>query len=155
MEVSYSLTIAAPPDRVFALLSDYQWARPTLLPVQYYTDYQVVDGGHGDATVVRWILHFTKSRFRDMVNVVEVEDDLTLVERDDNSTLVTRYTVEPLERNGPQLSLITAQTSWHGADSFMKYLERILAPGMMRKIHAAFLTQVKNYLQETPAATES
>lgn len=149
MEVSYSLTVAAPPDRVFDLLSDYEAARPALLPVEYYSDYHVAEGGRGHGTVVRWILHFTKSRTREIESVVVAARHLTLVERDNNSTLTTSYTVIPLEDVEPRQSLITAQTSWRGADGFMKYIERILAPKMMRKIHAAFLTNVKKHCETT------
>lgn len=142
MHVSCTVIVSAPPRRVFELLSDYEQARPTLLPAQYYTDYRLVQGGHGRGTVARWVLHFTKTRFREIEVVVDTPQ-LSVVETDNNSTLLTRYTVEQTEGQEPAQSRITAQTSWRGAENFMRYLERLLAPSMMRKIHAAFLANVK------------
>lgn len=97
--------------------------------------------------MVGWTLHFTKSRFREMVIAVRA-DDFNLIESDLNSTLVTRYLVVPEGGSDVGHSLITVRTSWHGADGFIKYIERILAPAMMRKIHAAYLTNVKQRCEQ-------
>ncbi|MBZ4504452.1 SRPBCC family protein [Mycobacterium avium subsp. hominissuis] len=155
MDVSYSLAVTAPPERIFELLSDYENARPTLLPAPYYTDYRVLRGGHGPGTVASWILHFTRTRFREIEAAVVDARHLTLVERDNNSTLTTSYTVAPLDEGEPQRSLVTAQTSWHGAGGVMKYIERLLAPAMMRKIHAAFLANLKNHCETTHFGNKS
>jgi hypothetical protein len=149
MDVNYSLPVTAPPERIFELLADYEYARPTLLPAPYYTDYHVLHGGHGPGTVASWILHFTKTRSREFEVAVVDARPLTVVERDNNSTLTTSYTVAPLQHGDPQRSWVTAQTSWHGADGFKKYVERLLAPAMMRKIHAAFLANLKNHCETT------
>ena len=71
--------IDAPAERVLAALADYRGTRPRLLPEQF-TDYEVVEGGQGPGTQVRWKLHATKKRVRDVHAVVSATDRHALVE---------------------------------------------------------------------------
>ncbi len=65
--------IDAPAARVLAALADYRGTRPRLLPEQF-TDYEVVEGGQGPGTQVRWKLHATKKRVRDVHATVSATD---------------------------------------------------------------------------------
>ena len=53
ISASTSIDVPAPVERVLAAVADYARVRPQILPDQY-RDYQVVEGGEGDGTVVTW-----------------------------------------------------------------------------------------------------
>jgi len=127
--------IDAPADRVLAALADYQGTRPRLLPEQF-SDYEVTAGGHGAGTTVRWKLHATRKRVRDVHADVSATDKHALVETDRNSTLVTTWRVES---DGTDSTEVVVTSEWEGATGVGGFFERTFAPRGLDRIYGELL----------------
>ncbi|MFD5809524.1 MULTISPECIES: SRPBCC family protein [Rhodococcus] len=140
VSASSSIQLAAAPERVLEALADYESVRPRILTEQY-RDYRVLSGGHGDGTVVHWILQATKKRARDVEARVAVSGS-TITERDANSSLVTTWSVVP---NGTGSTVVTL-TEWKGAGGIGGFFEKTFAPLGLRKIQEQVLANLKREL---------
>ncbi|CAJ1494960.1 SRPBCC family protein [[Mycobacterium] burgundiense] len=136
-----TVLVNATPDEVLAAVADYNEVRPKILSSQY-SDYQVLQGGVGAGTVVKWKLQATKSRVREVQANVDIAGK-TVIEKDANSTMVTNWTVAPA---GPGAS-VTVKTSWTGAGGVKGIFEGIFAPLGLKKIQAEVLKNLKNQLE--------
>jgi hypothetical protein len=130
-----SKVLDAPPDRVLEFLRDYREARPRILP-DNYTAYRVEQGGHGQGTIIGY--HFAAGgRERDYRLAVE-DDGGGLVERDQLSSFVSRWTVAP-DGAGAQ---VTLESSWQGAGGIGGVFERTFAPLGLRRIYGEILDKL-------------
>jgi carbon monoxide dehydrogenase subunit G len=136
-----TILVNAAPDAVLTAVSDYQNVRPKILSPQY-SDYQVLQGGQGAGTVVKWKLQATKSRVRDVQAAVDLAGK-TIIEKDANSTMVTNWTVAPA---GPGSS-VTVKTSWTGAGGVKGFFEKTFAPLGLRKIQGEVLENLKKEVE--------
>ncbi|MGI4895603.1 MAG: SRPBCC family protein [Janthinobacterium lividum] len=127
--------IDAPADRILAALADYSGTRPHLLPAQF-SDYEVLEGGQGAGTSVRWKLHATRKRVRDVLADVSATDRHALIETDRNSTMVTTWRVES---DGPDASEVVVTSEWDGAGGVGGFFERAFAPRGLDRIYGALL----------------
>jgi hypothetical protein len=130
--------VDAPVGEVRAALADYEEVRPRILTEQF-SEYRVEAGGHGAGTRVHWKLAATKKRVRDcLVDVVESIDG-SIVERDQNSSMVTTWAVEPVEAGR---SRVTATTTWDGAGGIGGFFERRFAPKGVARIYDGVLAKL-------------
>lgn len=96
ISVSALAMVRATPDEARAAVTDYREVRPAILPRQF-RDYQVLEGGNGAGSRVRWTLkpaRWTKRGMRDWEVTVE-ESGGEIVERDTRSDVVATWTVLP------------------------------------------------------------
>jgi hypothetical protein len=127
-----SKELAAPPDRVLAVLRDYRNARKPLLPANY-TAYRVEAGGAGNGTVIGY--HFAAGgRERDYRLRVE-EADGVLREKDELSSFVSTWTVTPSEAG----STVTLEGSWDGASGVSGFFEGVFAPLGLKRVYGEIL----------------
>jgi carbon monoxide dehydrogenase subunit G len=127
--------VDASPERVLEFLRDYRAARPRIL-TDNYTAYRVEQGGHGAGTVIGY--HFnTGRRERDYRLSVE-EDGGALLERDQLSTFVSRWTVVP-SGEGTE---VTLEGSWRGAGGIGGVFERTFAPKVLQRIYGQMLDRL-------------
>jgi carbon monoxide dehydrogenase subunit G len=136
-----TILIDATPDAVLSAVADYEGVRPKILS-HHYSDYQVLQGGQGAGTVVKWKLQATESRVRDVQSAVDVAGR-TVIERDANSSMVTNWTVAPA---GPGSS-VTVKTSWKGAGGVKGFFEKTFAPLGLKKIQAEVLANLKKQVE--------
>lgn len=136
-----TVMINAEPAAVLDALADYQRVRPKILSA-HYSEYQVLQGGHGQGTVVRWKLQATKSRVRDVQASVDVAGR-TVIEKDANSSMVTNWTVAPA---GPGCS-VTVKTAWTGAGGIKGFFEKTFAPLGLKKIQGEVLANLKKEVE--------
>ena len=136
-----SVLINATPEAVLAAVADYENVRGKILSSQY-SGYQVLEGGQGAGTVVQWKLQATKSRVRDVKNAVDVAGR-TVIEKDQNSSMVTNWTVAPA---GPGSS-VTVKTTWNGAGGIGGFFEKTFAPLGLKKIQAEVLENLKKHVE--------
>ncbi|MDI9916272.1 SRPBCC family protein [Rhodococcus sp. IEGM 1379] len=135
-----SIVVATAPEKVLAALTDYETVRPRILSEQYL-DYNVVEGGQGNGTVVRWTLKATEKRSRNVESTVTVDGNV-ITEKDANSSLVTTWTVAP---NGAGTT-VTTLTQWKGATGIGGFFERTFAPKGLQSIQKKVLDNLKREL---------
>jgi Polyketide cyclase / dehydrase and lipid transport len=136
-----SVLINAAPEAVLAAVADYETVRPEILS-SHYSDYQVVQGGRGQGTVVKWRLQATQSRVRDVEAHVDVAGH-TVIEKDANSSMVTNWTVAPAGTG----ATVTTKTSWQGADGVKGFFEKTFAPLGLKKIQTILLANLKKEVE--------
>ena len=141
VSASSTILINAAPATVLDAVADYRGVRPKILS-PHYSEYQVLAGGQGRGTVATWRLQATKSRSRQVRADVDVAGR-TVIEKDDNSSLVTNWTVAPA---GPGSS-VTVKTIWTGAGGVKGFFEKTFAPLGLRKIQDEVLANLKNEVE--------
>ena len=138
---SSTIVIEAPIASVTAAIADYAQVRPRILP-EPFSAYRLIEGGQGHGTVAAWNLRATKKRNRDVRASVTVDDAAahwSLVEKDENSSMTTTYTV----RESASGVLVEMTTSWDGAGGVGGFFERTFAPGGLKKIQHDLLSNLK------------
>lgn len=138
---SNTIVIDAPVASVTEAISDYARVRPRVQPEQF-TAYRLLEGGQGHGTVAAWNLRATSKRSRDVEAVITVDEAAahwSLVEKDQNSSMATTYTV----RESTGGALVEMTTSWDGAGGMGGIFERIFAPAGLKKIQHQLLTNLK------------
>jgi hypothetical protein len=83
------------------------------------------------------------------VRVGEPVPGRVLIESDPARRMLTRFTVEP-EPGGA--SRVTIDTCWY-ADGLGGFVERLVAPRMLRSVYADELRRLDEYAQTAPAAS--
>ncbi|GBG35927.1 SRPBCC family protein [Mycobacterium montefiorense] len=136
-----TILINVDPAATLAAVADYQNVRPKILSPQY-SEYQVLQGGQGQGTVVKWKLQATKSRSRNVAASVDVAGH-SVIEKDANSSMVINWTVAPA---GPGSS-VTVKTSWTGAGGVKGFFEKTFAPLGLKKIQGEVLANLKRELE--------
>ena len=130
--------VRAPAERTLAALADYENVRPRLV-TEKFQDYRVEAGGQGAGTRVAWRFAATKSRVREQVMIVTQPTANTLVESDENSSLVTMWTVHPADGG---LTTVRVRTSWQGAGGVGGFFERTFAPKGLRRVYDTMLERL-------------
>jgi hypothetical protein len=140
LEFSESALIDACPERVYALLRDYEQGHPRILPPQFL-NYTVEQGGQGAGTVIRFELGHRNYRGE----VEEPEPGRLLVERYRAQQFETRFIVEPVD-NALQ-SKVTFQTIMPGR-RVLAGLYRWTMKMMLAKMYRQELRLLNEVLQE-------
>ena len=130
--------VRAPSERVITALADYADTRPRLLPEQF-SDYRVESGGQGAGTRVHWRFAATSKRVRDQLLAVTAPDASTLIESDENSSMVTTWTVAPADAGA---STVRVRTTWNGAGGVGGFFERTFAPKGLRRVYDEILDRL-------------
>lgn len=141
--------IDARPEEVFRTLADYQIRRPRILPPNYL-DYAVERGGQGGGTVIHYRFQAAGRERPYQMDVEETIRGQVLTERDRGSSLVTRWSVLPLE-NG-QKSKVSVESDWQGGKGVGGFFERTFAPLGLRRIYRDILLALAGLIQ--PSASD-
>jgi hypothetical protein len=144
VKATSTILIDAEPPAVLDAVADYRNVRPKILSPQY-SEYEVLEGGHGQGTVAKWRLQATESRVRNVQVSVDVAGH-TVIEKDANSSMVINWTVAPA---GPGSS-VTVTTTWTGAGGVKGFFEKTFAPLGLKKIQGEVLGNLKKELEVQP-----
>lgn len=141
VSASSSILLDVEPAAALEAIADYRTVRPKILSPDY-REYEVLEGGQGRGTVATWKLQATKSRVREIRADVDVAGH-TVIEKDANSSLITRWTVAPA---GPGSS-VTVKTTWTGAGGVKGFFEKTFAPLGLRRIQDRVLANLKEEVE--------
>jgi uncharacterized protein YndB with AHSA1/START domain len=143
IEVTAERTVNAPAEAVYGYIRDMN-VHPKFLPPAF-SDFQVESGGVGTGSVTRFKVT-AGGRTRDYhMTVDEPEPGRVLRESDQNSSLITKFTVDP---GSGQSSLVKISTSWQGAGGIGGFFERTFAPRAMKALYEDELERLASYVHE-------
>lgn len=147
IEVSAERLVEAPAATVYRCLADMR-EHPRFLPPAF-SDFQVEEGGVGAGTVTRFKVTAGGRTREYRMTVAEPEPGRVLSESDQNSSLVTTFTVDP----EGERSRVRISTTWEGAGGVGGFFERLFAPRVMRGIYADELERLDSYARGRSAGT--
>lgn len=146
LRVSAERRIEAPPEQVYVYLADMRQHHPNFLPPAF-SDFQVESGGVGAGTVTRFTLSAGGRSRNYRMQVGEPEPGRVLTESDTESSLVTTFTVEPMDGE----SRVQITTTWEGAGGVGGFFERLFAPRVMKGLYADELERLNDYARRQAA----
>ena len=132
--ISESARIAAPADRIYAIIADYHNGHPRILPKQF-SGLTVDKGGVGEGTVIRFQMRSYGRMQKFRAVVTEPQPGRVLVEKYlDGSSTVTTFIVNP-GASGSDAE-VTIKTEMPARGGPFGALERYLAARYLRPIFA-------------------
>ncbi len=146
IQVSAERTVNAPADAVFGYIRDMN-VHPKFLPPAF-SDFKVESGGVGPGTVTSFKVTAGGRTREYRMTVDEPEPGLVLRESDENSSLITKFTVTPREGELSAVSQVEIATSWQGASGIGGFFERTFAPRAMKALYEDELQRLDAYARE-------
>lgn len=140
--VAVSKPIDAPASQIYPILADYQNHHPHILPPAF-TGLEVEEGGQGAGTIFKAGLQLLGQKQSFRMRVTEPEPGRVLMETDFNTDLVTTFTVIPGESGSSEVTIATTFQARPGLRGFM---ERLIIPGLLRRIYRQELQQLEAYI---------
>ena len=147
--VSCSGTIGAPPGRVYAVLADYRQHHPRIVPPEYFTKLEVLEGGVGAGTRTRVQMRVL-GRTREFEHVISVpEPGRVLRESDPDGSNATTFTVDRGETSAS--TYLTISTELAARPGLPGLLERMLGTMLLRRIYRKEIARLAAYVAGQPA----
>ena len=132
--------VGAPADRVYEYIANTSEHHRHFLPPSF-SDLRVEEGGYGAGTIFR-VRVTLAGNTRDLhMRVGEPLPGRVLTESDLHSPMITTWTVTP-DTAGCRVRIAT---EWTSASGLQGFLERLFAPGAMRKIYRDELVRLDRY----------
>jgi hypothetical protein len=114
-----------------------------------FSNFDVLAGGTGAGTVHRFTVHAGGRTREYTMRVAEPVPGQVITETDQNSSLVTTFTVTPLSADSCRVLIAT---TWDGATGIGGFFERVFAPRVMGRMYADELGRLDRYAREQAAA---
>ncbi len=141
--------MSAPAGIVYRILADYREHHPAILPFAF-TNYVLEAGGIGAGTIVRFDLSAGGRTTHHRSRIDEPALGRVLTETDLDTGAVTRFEVTPLISG----CVVRITTTFDASPGPMGWMERMLAPRMLRRIYDEELENLERHaaaLAATPA----
>ena len=140
--VSASGRVDAPAARVYAIIADYQRHHPHIVPPEYFTRLDVLEGGVGAGTRTRVEMQVLgKARVFEQI-VTEPERGRVIMETNTDGSAVTTFTVEGTADGGSQ---VTSATDFPRKPGIIGIVERLAVSRLFPRIYARELVQLAAY----------
>jgi hypothetical protein len=146
MRVAAHGTVDAPADVVYGYIADMH-QHPHFLPPQF-ANFAIESGGVGAGTVVRFTMTAGRRTREYRMTVAEPQPGRVLTESDQNSSLVTTFTVTP----DGEHSRVEIETTWQGAGGVGGFFERTFAPRVMERLYGDELARLNYYARSQSSA---
>lgn len=124
--------INARPEDIYAVLADYHHGHAQIIPNEYLRNLEVLEGGQGEGTVIRYRVRAFGFEREARAVVSEPEPGRILVERETTSSMVTTFVVTPTQ-NGQQAHVQIA-THWEPASTLRGKLEQAFYPYILQRL---------------------
>ncbi len=151
IHVKVERIINAKPEVVYETLTDYRWKRPLMLTPNFL-DYTVGRGGRGAGTEIHYRLLAARRERSYSMLVEEPLKGLIITERDRNSSIVTVWTLTPIEDS--QCTKVQVDSEWEGGTGVGGFFERTFAPLGLGKIYSKMLSNLAIMVQPPQTALE-
>jgi hypothetical protein len=115
-----------------------------------FSDFEVIEGGAGAGTLHRFKVRAGGRTRQYTMRVSEPEPGRVITETDQDSSLVTSFTVKPSSADS---CVVRISTTWDGAGGVGGFFERLFAPRAMRSMYADELAKLDRLAREQPGAT--
>lgn len=140
--VSASASIDAPPAAVYGIIADYRNHHPHIVPPEYFTGLDVLEGGVGAGTRTRVSMQVLgKKRVFEQV-VTEPEPGRLLMETNADGSAVSTFTVEA---SGESTSRVTIATDVPLQPGLHGVLERLAVSMLFPRIYKKELARLAEY----------
>ena len=151
IHVTAERTVNAPADEVFGYIRDMS-VHPKFRPPAF-SDFHVESGGVGTGTITFKVTAGGRTRDYRMT-VDEPEPGRVLRESDNNSSLITKFTVTPRENAAASgaASRVEISTTWQGAGGIGGFFERTFAPRAMKALYEDELERLDAYARSQQSA---
>jgi uncharacterized protein YndB with AHSA1/START domain len=147
IQVRAERTVNAPAEAVYGYIRDMH-AHAKFLPPAF-SDFHVESGGVGAGSVTRFKVTAGGRTREYHMTVDEPEPGRVLRESDQNSTMITKFTVDPAVSGA---SLVQITTTWQGAGGIGGFFERTFAPRALKAIYEDELQRLDTYAREQQTA---
>jgi hypothetical protein len=141
--VEESRSIPAPSNVLYDIIADYKVGHPSILPPEYFGRLDVLEGGRGAGTRIR----FEMKAFR-KVNIGEATITEPVPGRELRETLdtgiITTFLVEPVSPDDSRVTIRTVYTK----PGLRGWLERLFATRFLRTVYATELAQLERVAAE-------
>jgi hypothetical protein len=137
INISVPATIRAPASLLYDIIADYKAGHPSILPPQYFGRLEVLAGGRGAGTRIRFEM---KAFGKTNVGIAEVSEPVPGRELRETLSdgIVTTFLVEPV---GAIEARVTISTTYQKR-GLRGWLEKLLAPRYLRRVYGAELAQL-------------
>ena len=143
IEVTAERTVNAPAEAVYGYIRDMH-THPKFLPPAF-SDFHVESGGVGNGSVTRFKVTAGGRTREYHMTVDEPEPGRVLRESDQDSSLITKFIVDPAASDSSRVQI---STTWQGAGGIGGFFERTFAPRAMRAIYEDELQRLDTYARE-------
>ena len=147
-----SSLIGAPAARVYGILADYRDAHQRILPREFFTSIIVEKGGYGAGTELKVTGRMLGMSRTLRMTAAEPEPGRILTESDLESGLVTAFIVNP---RGAESCEVTIRTLWTAQPGLAGLMERLVVPGIFRRIYRRELELLAMVATEVSGGTSS
>jgi hypothetical protein len=142
IHVTAEKAIGARPAAVYEVLADYATHHPRIMPPDHFSGLEVEAGGVGDGTVFHITARVAGKSQRLRMRVSEPEPGRILCETNLDTGVVTEFRVSG---NGSATTLVRMSSEWEAA-GVKGWIDRLLAPRVMRRLFAEQLDQLETYV---------
>ncbi|MDZ4766842.1 MAG: SRPBCC family protein [Chloroflexota bacterium] len=146
MQIEVSADIDAPPAAVYAIISDYHVGHPAILPKAYFQDLQVITGGTGVGTTIRFTMNVMGMKRPGELSVTDAEPGRLLKEESPDGRIVTFFRFVALD--GGARTRITFDTTMRSSGGLMGVVERLTTPGFLRRVYREELALLADYARK-------
>jgi hypothetical protein len=137
ISASCTAIIRAPASLLYEIIADYNVGHPSILPPQYFGRLDVLAGGRGAGTRIRFEM---KAFGGTNISTAEITEPVPGRELRETLSdgIVTTFLVEPADANSAHVTMSTA----YQKDGLRGLLETLLAPQFLRRVYSAELAQL-------------
>ncbi|HEY8602082.1 MAG TPA: SRPBCC family protein [Thermomicrobiales bacterium] len=139
--------IGAPADKVYSFIADLRHHHQHYLPPSF-GEIRVEEGGYGAGTIYRVNVTFAGSTRELHMRMDEPIPGKVITEADLHAPMVTTWTITP----AGAACRVRVATVWTSASGLPGLIERLFAPGVMRKTYRDELTRLDRYAREQASA---
>ena len=154
IRATQSLAIAAPAAVLYDVIADYRHGHARILPPEFFGRLDVVTGGRGAGTRIRFEMKAFGRTTTSEGTVTEPVPGRELRETLD-SGIVSTFLVESLPGGGSRVTITTS----YEKPGVTGWIERLLVPGYLRRVYTAELAllarEAAAHLLEHPRAVRT